>query len=153
MGDPARAYPRDVVSPPPTPEAELRRILEAQAVELGWWKEATKFADATEVASAVAEARRAFDEGGWRWTKGSLRAVALLKLADILEQRSRPISELIAREMGKPIRVNMAREVEAENASPDLERVFRKVVEQPKGFPPKPSARRSHRKVVPAKQS
>jgi len=67
---------------------------------------------AAEVASAVAAARRAFDEGGWRWTKGSVRAAALLKLADILEERSRPISELIAREMGKPIRVNMAREVE-----------------------------------------
>ena len=64
------------------------------------------------MASAVAAARRAFDEGGWRWTKGSARAAALLKLADILEKRSRPISELIAREMGKPIRVNMAREVE-----------------------------------------
>ena len=67
---------------------------------------------AAEVASAVAAARRAFDEGGWRWTKGSVRAAALLKLADILEERSRLISELIAREMGKPIRVNMAREVE-----------------------------------------
>ena len=49
---------------------------------------------AAEVASAVAAARRAFDEGGWRWTKGSVRAAALLKLADILEERSRPISEL-----------------------------------------------------------
>ncbi|MFI5019875.1 MAG: aldehyde dehydrogenase family protein, partial [Dongiales bacterium] len=37
---------------------------------------------AVEVAIAVAAARRAFDEGGWRWTKGSLRAAALLKLAD-----------------------------------------------------------------------
>ena len=65
MGDPARAYPRDVVSPPPTPEAELRRILEAQAVELGWWKEATKFADATEVASAIESGKlvRVQDQG------------------------------------------------------------------------------------------
>jgi acyl-CoA reductase-like NAD-dependent aldehyde dehydrogenase len=66
----------------------------------------------TAVGAAVAAARRAFDQGGWRWTKGSVRAAALLKLADLLESRARPISELIAREMGKPVAVNMAREVE-----------------------------------------
>jgi len=68
--------------------------------------------DAATVGSAVAAAHRAFDDGGWRWTKGSARAAALLKLADVLESRSVPISELIAREMGKPVSVNMAREVE-----------------------------------------
>jgi betaine-aldehyde dehydrogenase len=68
--------------------------------------------DAAAVGEAVAAARRAFDEGDWRWTKGSTRAAALLKLADVLESRTKPISELIAREMGKPVRVNMAREVE-----------------------------------------
>jgi hypothetical protein len=41
--------------------------------------------------------------------------------------------------------IDMAREVGAEKPSPDFERVFRKVVEQPKGFPPKPSGRRSRR--------
>jgi hypothetical protein len=41
--------------------------------------------------------------------------------------------------------IDMAREVEAEEPSPELERVFRKVAEQPKGFPPKPSGRRSRR--------
>jgi hypothetical protein len=41
--------------------------------------------------------------------------------------------------------IDMAREVEAEKPSPNFERVFRKVAEQPKGFPPKPSARRSRR--------
>ena len=38
--------------------------------------------DAAAVAAAVAAARKAFDAGGWRWTKGSVRAAALLKLAD-----------------------------------------------------------------------
>ena len=45
------------------------------------------------------------------------------------------------------------REVEAEKPSPNFERVFRKVAEQPKGFPPKAnggsasaSSRRSSRK-------
>jgi betaine-aldehyde dehydrogenase len=65
-----------------------------------------------EVAAAVAAARRAFDQGDWRWRKGSDRARALLKLADLLESRTDDISALIAREMGKPVRVNRAREVE-----------------------------------------
>jgi acyl-CoA reductase-like NAD-dependent aldehyde dehydrogenase len=64
------------------------------------------------VNAAVAAARRAFDSGGWRWTKGSVRAAALWRLADALESRSQQVSELIAREMGKPVRVNLAREVE-----------------------------------------
>jgi acyl-CoA reductase-like NAD-dependent aldehyde dehydrogenase len=64
------------------------------------------------VNAAVAAARRAFDSGGWRWTKGSVRAAALWRLADALESRSQQVSELIAREMGKPVRVNRAREVE-----------------------------------------
>ena len=68
--------------------------------------------DAAAVGAAVSAARRAFDHGDWRWTKGSQRAAALLKLAELLESRGRPISELIAREMGKPVSVNMAREVE-----------------------------------------
>jgi acyl-CoA reductase-like NAD-dependent aldehyde dehydrogenase len=68
--------------------------------------------DAAAVDAAVTAARRAFDAGGWRWTKGSVRAAALLKLAEALEARARPISELIAREMGKPVTVNMSREVE-----------------------------------------
>jgi (Z)-2-((N-methylformamido)methylene)-5-hydroxybutyrolactone dehydrogenase len=67
---------------------------------------------AADVASAVAAARRAFDAGDWRWRKGSERAGALLKLADLLESRTDAVSELIAREMGKPVRVNRAREVE-----------------------------------------
>ncbi len=41
--------------------------------------------------------------------------------------------------------IDMAREVGAEKGSPDFDRVFDKVAEQPKGFPPKPSGRRSHR--------
>ena len=41
--------------------------------------------------------------------------------------------------------IDMAREVGAEKPSPNFERVFRKVAERPKGFPPKPSARRSRR--------
>jgi hypothetical protein len=45
--------------------------------------------------------------------------------------------------------IDMAREVEAETPSPDFERVFHKVVEQPKGAPPKPLDRRSRRSMKP----
>jgi hypothetical protein len=38
--------------------------------------------------------------------------------------------------------IDMAREVSAEEPSPDFERVFRKVAEKPKGHPPKPSNRK-----------
>jgi aldehyde dehydrogenase (NAD+) len=69
--------------------------------------------DAKAVDAAVEAARIAFDEGGWRWLKGAERATALLAFANLLEQRAKPISELIAKEMGKPITVNMTREVES----------------------------------------
>jgi hypothetical protein len=46
--------------------------------------------------------------------------------------------------------IDMAREVGAEQPGPDFERVFRKVAEQPKGFPPKTSARPSRRSARPA---
>ena len=45
--------------------------------------------------------------------------------------------------------MDMAREVGAEEPSPDFERVFRKVAEQPKERPPKPSGRRSRRNAKP----
>jgi hypothetical protein len=46
--------------------------------------------------------------------------------------------------------IDMLREVGAEEPSPDFERVFRKVAEQPKGMTPKPSGRRSRRSEKPA---
>ncbi len=67
--------------------------------------------DAAAVDAAVQAARLAFDRGDWRWKKGSERAAALLTFADALAARGKEISELIAYEMGKPVRVNMAREI------------------------------------------
>jgi len=67
--------------------------------------------DAAVVDAAVQSALQAFDRGDWRWKKGSERAAALLTFADALAARGRDISELIAYEMGKPVRVNMAREI------------------------------------------
>ena len=42
--------------------------------------------DAAGVDAAVRAARRAFDDGDWRFRKGSERGAALLKLADELER-------------------------------------------------------------------
>lgn len=46
--------------------------------------------------------------------------------------------------------IDMAREVGAEKPSPNFERLFRKVAEQPKGSTPKRSARHSRRNNQPA---
>lgn len=69
--------------------------------------------DAEAVDAAVAAARRAFDDGDWRWRKGAERAAALSAFAEALAAKSKSISELIAREMGKPVTVNLTREVES----------------------------------------
>lgn len=69
--------------------------------------------EAEAVDAAVVAARRAFDDGDWRWRKGAERAAALFAFAEALAAKSKPISELIAREMGKPVTVNMTREVES----------------------------------------
>lgn len=68
--------------------------------------------DAAAVDRAVRAARRAFDEGDWRWRKGSERAAPLLALADALARHADEVATLIAREMGKPVRVSRTREVD-----------------------------------------
>jgi betaine-aldehyde dehydrogenase len=65
-----------------------------------------------DIAAAIAAARRAFDETGWASTAGKERAAILLELARLLREESRPLSELVAREMGKPIRYVREREIE-----------------------------------------
>jgi acyl-CoA reductase-like NAD-dependent aldehyde dehydrogenase len=67
--------------------------------------------DAAGVDAAVGAARAAFDRGDWRRRRGADRAQALLALADALEAREREAGELMAREMGKPVRVARGREV------------------------------------------
>jgi acyl-CoA reductase-like NAD-dependent aldehyde dehydrogenase len=61
---------------------------------------------------AIAAARGAFDETGWPSTAGKERAAILLELARLLREEARPIAELVAREMGKPIRYVREREIE-----------------------------------------
>src|SRR5262245_17404900 len=55
---------------------------------------------AEDVNRAVAAARRAFDT--WAWTTPSERALALLKLADRLEEHAEELADLEAADAGKP---------------------------------------------------
>ena len=63
------------------------------------------------VTAAVEAARAAVDDGSWADRRAADRAAALSALADALEARERDAGELIAREMGKPVRVGRGREV------------------------------------------
>jgi len=64
-----------------------------------------------DVNAAVVAAGRAFASGPWPRLRGAERAKALLALADALEAHERDAGEIIAREMGKPIRIARGREV------------------------------------------
>jgi acyl-CoA reductase-like NAD-dependent aldehyde dehydrogenase len=67
---------------------------------------------AGEVAEAVAAAKAAFHAPAWRGLSAGQRATALLALADALQKRRKEAGELIAHEMGKPIRISLTREVD-----------------------------------------
>lgn len=65
-----------------------------------------------EVSQAVAAAKTAFERPDWRESSGGERAAALLKLADALASVRNEAADLIAREMGKPLRISLSREVD-----------------------------------------
>ena len=65
-----------------------------------------------DLSTAIAAARRAFDETGWSTTAGKERAAILYELARLLRAEAAPIAHLVAREMGKPIRYVREREIE-----------------------------------------
>ncbi|MFJ4280231.1 aldehyde dehydrogenase [Streptomyces massasporeus] len=58
---------------------------------------------AAEVDTAVAAARRAFDTGPWPRLAPAERGRALLRLADLLEERREELALTVSLEMGKPI--------------------------------------------------
>jgi gamma-glutamyl-gamma-aminobutyraldehyde dehydrogenase len=58
---------------------------------------------AAEVDAAVAAARRAFDTGPWPRLAPVERGRALLKIADLLEERRETLALAVSLEMGKPI--------------------------------------------------
>ncbi len=57
--------------------------------------------DATDVAAAVASARRGFDQ--WRRTPAPARGDVLRRVGDLLSARKAEIADLMTREMGKPL--------------------------------------------------
>ncbi|MGJ5830149.1 aldehyde dehydrogenase family protein [Streptomyces ossamyceticus] len=59
-------------------------------------------AGAREVERAVSHARTAMDEGEWGRTDGSVRAVLLHRLADLIEARSEEFATLESLDIGKP---------------------------------------------------
>jgi acyl-CoA reductase-like NAD-dependent aldehyde dehydrogenase len=65
-----------------------------------------------DLSTAIAAARRTFDETGWSTSAGKERAAVLAELAGLLRAESGRIAELVAREMGKPIRYVREREIE-----------------------------------------
>ena len=65
-----------------------------------------------DLSSAIAAARRAFDETDWPTTAGKARSAILYELARLLRDESAGLAELVAREMGKPIRYVRERELE-----------------------------------------
>ncbi len=65
-----------------------------------------------DVSAAIEAARRAFDETDWPATAGKARSAILYELARLLREEEQGIAELVAREMGKPIRYVREREIE-----------------------------------------
>lgn len=68
-------------------------------------------ADAGMVDRAVQAAARAFRESGWKERRAAERASVLLELGARLDEKAEDIARLIAREMGKPFRLSLDREV------------------------------------------
>ena len=68
-------------------------------------------ADLATVDRAVAAARRAFDESDWPDRRAAERASVLLELGGRLDARAEEIARVVAREMGKPIRLALDREI------------------------------------------
>lgn len=68
-------------------------------------------AGAATVDAAVRAARHAFAESGWKERRAAERAAVLLDVADRLDAQAEEIALLVAREMGKPFRLSLDREV------------------------------------------
>jgi acyl-CoA reductase-like NAD-dependent aldehyde dehydrogenase len=65
-----------------------------------------------DLSAAIGAARRTFDDTGWSTTAGKERSAILYELARLLREESPRLAELVAREMGKPIRYVREREIE-----------------------------------------
>lgn len=68
--------------------------------------------DSAQVGEAVAAAKAATGAAHWRDISAGERARALLAIADALQGVRQEAAELVAKEMGKPIRISLTREVD-----------------------------------------
>src|SRR5262245_19028343 len=84
----------------PTTGADLRAVVDPATSEV-----VARVPDATpeDVDKAVAAARRAFDDSDWPRTPAVERGRILLRLAEIVRQRSAELAALETRNTGKPI--------------------------------------------------
>ncbi len=64
--------------------------------------------EAADVEAAIAEARRAFDEGPWPWTPAPERAAKLFKLADLIDANAEEFARRDTLNNGKPLRESRA---------------------------------------------
>jgi betaine-aldehyde dehydrogenase len=82
----------------------FNRVSPGHDVVVGTFSAATT----DDVDRAVAAARKAFDEGPWRWTSGAAKARVLRGVAAAIEDEIEDLARLEALESGKPI--NQARD-------------------------------------------
>ncbi len=94
-------------------ECQGRKTFESYSPSSGELVARAQDSGEPDVQRAIESARKAFDDGPWRSTSGKERAAVLYKFADLIEKNEAMLGTLIGREMGKPIRTTMEREVRA----------------------------------------
>jgi betaine-aldehyde dehydrogenase len=94
-------------------ECEGRKIFDSYSPSSGELVARAQNSGVTEAQRAIESALKAFDDGPWRSTSGKERAAILYRFADLIEDNEEMLGTLIGREMGKPIRTTMEREVRA----------------------------------------
>jgi betaine-aldehyde dehydrogenase len=92
-------------------ECESRKTFESCSPSTGEVVARAQDSGEFDVQKAVEAARRAFDDGNWRSMAGKDRALILNQFADLMEENIEAFGKLIAREMGKPYRTAVEREV------------------------------------------
>ena len=77
-------------------------ILEVYSPATGERVGSTPLADATDVDTAVQSAKAAFDSGVWRNKSAEERAAVVASVADLIDERSARIGEVVSAETGAP---------------------------------------------------
>ncbi len=92
-------------------ECQSRKTFESCSPSTGEVVARAQNSAESDVQKAVEAARSAFDDGSWRAMAGKDRALILNQFADLMEENIDAFAKLIAREMGKPYRTAVEREV------------------------------------------